>query len=162
MKRTIGYRIFSLITFLAVLTGIFGYVYSEVILDKFMENAVETTATISRIEENNIVIKWNTVHVLFSIDGATYEGSVDYYEDDMQIGDEITVFYKAENPERVHCEGEYSNAYKMIGYGIVTAVLSMILNLIRNHFYKKREEKRIEKKILKKQEQKGYRYDYED
>ena len=127
MNKTLG-------AIIAIVLGIacvgFG-VYSQFFQTKGFE---ETTATITKIEENWRGYNEETmedeydydVYVKYTVDGKEYEGKADTYDGSYVEGKEITVFYNPSNPADIHGDSGFLGII-MIAAGAVLAIAGVIM-----------------------------------
>lgn len=76
----------------------------------FRNNALETTAVISSIERyrDSDGDTRHTVYVRYTIDGREYEGRLNYYSSGMYEGEEISIYYRPEQPNRILAKSSFS------------------------------------------------------
>ncbi len=109
---------------LFVATGLVILIVSICIIistNKFVKTAVETTATIIRIDSkrDSDGDTSHTAIVEFSVDGQMYSGSLNYYTSSMYVGKKETIYYNPSNPSDFKGKGNEVLAYIMIIMGIV-------------------------------------------
>lgn len=100
---------------------------------KFYATAVETTATIERIEEyeayDNVDEEYKIKHNVYieydTQDGEHYDNvELGWYQDAMQEGQQMVVYYEPDNPEDVRSkEGSLAVCIVMVILGAVFAVI---------------------------------------
>lgn len=83
--------IFAFIGALFVVVGIFAYKVGN----DFKKTAVSTKAEIMNIQSYD---DSHNVLVEFDVDGQTYTGQLNYYDNSMYVGKEVTVYYNPDNP----------------------------------------------------------------
>lgn len=111
----IKYRPNKLIYIFAAVFGGVGIIFILLMISSlcswisFKEKAVETTAVITDIRTEHSTYRQNgktkhrTAHevsIEYKVDGVTYNNDLDYYTSGMSEGDEITILYDPENPEK--------------------------------------------------------------
>lgn len=131
MNKTLG-AIIAIVLGLACVG--FG-VYTQFFQTKGFE---ETTATITKIEENWRGYNEETmedeydydVYVKYTVDGKEYEGKADTYDGSYVEGKEITVFYNPSNPADIHGDSGILGII-MIAAGAVLTIAGVIMLIKR-------------------------------
>ncbi len=74
------------------------------------------------------------VYVEYEIDDQLYEDKLGYYSSSFRVGQDITLYYEEENPQKVYAEGEegFLKIFKVIGI-VVTAfgALGMVYTIVK-------------------------------
>ena len=89
-----------------------------------MDNFIETTAVIERIEKpkhSNSASEYKT-YVSYTVNGKEYYGRVGVYSVSFRPGQEISIYYNPDNPEEIY--GEAS------GLGLITLIVGVVLLVI--------------------------------
>ena len=112
--------------------AVFGYgVYLQFFEGK---GYVQTTATITQIDqvwtgydnETNMDEYDYTVYVEYTVDGKDYTAKSDFYEDGLEKGQEITVYYNPSDPSKMVSEkGIFP--YVLMGIGAVIAIGAVVV-----------------------------------
>ncbi len=120
---------------------------------KFMENAIETTAEITKIttSHDSDGDVSHSVQVIFYVDGKEYGGKLGYYSSDMYEGKTVKIYYEAQNPNNFKSDSSNIASFIMIPFGgIFFAVGCFILYRgIKSSSLKKLKEygRRVDAKI---------------
>lgn len=111
MKKTL--RIFGIVFFaVGLMITIFG-IKVVISTNQFMESAVKTQATITRIDtsyDSDGDVN-HTASVEFTVDGSLYKGTLNYYTSAMYVGGKETIYYDPSNPNHFQGSGSKFATY---------------------------------------------------
>ena len=108
--------------------------------NKGIQNGEEITATISKIENDN-------VYVTYIVGNEEFTKKINFYSSTMHIGEKIKIVYEKDNPNKINVKiqdyfGEYGNYFKYIFYIapisiIFIGVIILSTSIIRDNKRKK-------------------------
>lgn len=73
-------------------------------------------------------------YVEYEIDDQLYEDKLGYYSSSFRVGQDITLYYEEENPQKVYAEGEegFLKIFKVIGIVVtVFGALGMVYTMVK-------------------------------
>lgn len=117
---------FTLIGGIFAALGIF--LHSE--NSKFMETALSTEATITRIDSHYDSIDEETeydVFVRFDVDGKIYNGELNMYHVGMQEGGTTTIYYNPNNPSDFRSSGSSFGTLLFAGIGGLFFIIGLVM-----------------------------------
>ena len=120
------------IVFVLVGIGIIVYgVFSANGTSEFKKNAVETTATVTKIRseidaENHVTYQ---IYVTYSVDGKNYNEYYTSSRKDANEGSQIKVYYDKNNPEKMRVTLSKSSEHFLIVLGFVFGAIGIGLTL---------------------------------
>ena len=123
--------IFSVVGLIFFIAGIAMTSYDT----NFKKDALETTAVISSIEtyRDSDGDTSHKVYVKYTVDGKEYEERLNYYSSGMRMGNEIQIYYKPEQPNRILGKSEFSFPgliFSLMGFICAAIGLVFIFNKV--------------------------------
>ncbi len=96
----------------------------------FKNNALETTAVISSIERDRDSDGDTsyTVYVRYTVDGSQYERPLNFYSSGMYVGEEISIYYLPEQPNRILAKSSLSFLFILFPLmGLIAASIGFVI-----------------------------------
>ena len=126
--------VFMLIGIILIIVGVVIFNYTE----NFKENGIETVAEITGIhrykQSANDYGKNTQVYVKYKVDGREYDQKLKYYVSDMQIGQEVRIYYNPNNPSSIQsAEGRSIVTLIPFGLGIIFFLIGIIILVIKGN-----------------------------
>ena len=127
------FKLFCTVFLIAGIVLIVAGIVSQINTSNFLKTAIKTDAKITADGDLN-----HNVHISFVVDGKTYEGRLNEYNNSMYTGGLTTIYYNPDNPnDFIGSNGTFSNCI-LIAIGVVFSIVSIF---IIHHFAKKNREK---------------------
>ena len=113
--------------------------------DDFIDRAIAGYATISDMSETRMMSDEPKVMVKYEVEGESYERPLNYYEPTMAVGDNVTILYDPEMPERIQSTDadtdKQEKSIAMWGGGVLLAAVLLALSKMARKRKKEQEKK---------------------